>query len=83
VAVLSWVVVLNSTTFMVKVTPGEDPLFKQAIPGSEEEWPTPIVEIEWADEDALPFPLCISARLPAPACSFIIASRAARWFPGT
>ncbi len=56
---------------LVKVTPGEDPLFKQAIPGSEEEWPTPILEIEWAAEDALPFPLCISARLPAPECTFV------------
>lgn len=26
---------------------------------------TPIVEIEWSQEDALPFPLCLSARLPA------------------
>ena len=29
---------------------------------------TLIVEIEWAPEDALPFPLCLSARLPAPDC---------------
>ena len=31
----------------------------------------PIVEIEWAREDALPFPLCISALGPAPACEVI------------
>jgi hypothetical protein len=33
--------------------------------------PTPIVEIEWAIEDALPFPLCISAIGAAPACCLI------------
>lgn len=29
----------------------------------------PIVEIEWAEEDALPFALCLSAHLPAPDCA--------------
>ena len=42
---------------LTRVTPSEDPL--TAIP---------IVEIEWAPEDALPFPLCLSATLPAPEC---------------
>lgn len=27
-----------------------------------------VLEIEWAEEDALPFSLCLSARLPAPDC---------------
>ncbi len=31
----------------------------------------PVVEIEWAEEDALPFPLCISAIGPAPVCEDI------------
>lgn len=31
----------------------------------------PIVEISWAKEDALPFPLCISANGSAPECTFI------------
>jgi hypothetical protein len=31
----------------------------------------PIVEIEWAAEDALPFPLCISALGPPPDCEII------------
>jgi hypothetical protein len=35
---------------LTSVTPGTDPLDG-----------TPIIEIEWAAEDALPFPLCISA----------------------
>ena len=30
-----------------------------------------VLEIEWAPEDALPFPLCLSARLPAPDCGRI------------
>ncbi|HBB87618.1 MAG TPA: putative baseplate assembly protein [Blastocatellia bacterium] len=30
-----------------------------------------IVEIEWAAEDALPFPLCLSVLGPPPACEFI------------
>jgi len=33
--------------------------------------PVPIVEIEWAKEDALPFPLCISAIGSAPDCHLI------------
>jgi hypothetical protein len=33
--------------------------------------PFPIVEIEWAAEDALPFPLCLSAIGRAPDCAYI------------
>ncbi len=47
-----------------------DPLHRHAVrltavqSGIEDEIDeTPIVEIRWAEEDALPFPLCISARL--------------------
>ncbi len=32
---------------------------------------TSLVEIEWAEEDALPFPLCLSVLGPAPACNVI------------
>lgn len=32
---------------------------------------TMVVEIEWAQEDALPFTLCLSARRPAPDCDWI------------
>ena len=35
---------------LIKVTPGVDPLHNQ-----------PVVEIEWAEDDALPFTLCLSA----------------------
>jgi hypothetical protein len=43
---------------LTRVEPREDPLTKM-----------PVVEIEWAEEDALPFALCLSARLSAPDCS--------------
>jgi hypothetical protein len=42
---------------LTKVKPGEDKLTGQLI-----------VEIEWAEEDALPFPLCLSAVSAAPDC---------------
>jgi hypothetical protein len=45
---------------LTKVTPGEDALYKQ-----------PVVEIEWAAEDALPFPFCISAIGEAPECKYL------------
>jgi hypothetical protein len=48
---------------LIRVTPGEDRIVAGA--GGR---PTPIVDIEWAPQDALPFPLCISAMGPAPAC---------------
>ncbi|PYX00249.1 MAG: putative baseplate assembly protein [Acidobacteria bacterium] len=46
---------------LTKVTRGIDPLYGQ--PDG-----TPIVEIEWASEDALTFPLCISSQQPPPDC---------------
>ena len=46
---------------LTKVTPGIDPLYGQ--PDG-----TPIVEIEWATEDALKFALCISSQAPPPDC---------------
>lgn len=45
---------------LTRVEPGIDPLYN-----------IPVVEIEWAAEDALPFPFCLSARLPAPDCRTI------------
>ncbi|HJP92685.1 MAG TPA: putative baseplate assembly protein [Pyrinomonadaceae bacterium] len=60
---------------LTKVTPVEDPLIKD---GSEEKLPIPLVEIEWALEDALPFHLCLSARLPVPECRLITGVSVAR-----
>jgi hypothetical protein len=45
---------------LTKVEQGVDPLNEQ-----------PIVEIEWAAEDALPFPFCLSARRSAPDCDLV------------
>ncbi len=45
---------------LTRVTPGIDELYDR-----------PIVEIEWAAEDALPFPLCLSAIGPAPECRLL------------
>jgi hypothetical protein len=45
---------------LTKVTPGEDTLYKQRI-----------VEIEWATDDALSFPFCISAIGEAPECKYL------------
>jgi hypothetical protein len=49
---------------LTKVTPGVDKLYN-APQGQ------PVVEIEWAAEDALTFPLCISAQGPPPDCTFM------------
>jgi len=45
---------------LTRVEPAVDPLFNQ-----------PVVEIEWAEQDALPFTLCISAIMPAPGCQLV------------
>ncbi|HEX3577711.1 MAG TPA: putative baseplate assembly protein, partial [Thermoanaerobaculia bacterium] len=45
---------------LTKADPGVDALYDQAV-----------IEIEWADEDALPFPLCVSAIGRAPECRYL------------
>ena len=45
---------------IVRVTKGVDELYDQ-----------PVVEVEWREEDALPFPLCVSTLGPAPACAVV------------
>jgi hypothetical protein len=51
---------------LTKVTASQDPVY----PGPDAK-PTTLVEVEWGKQDALPFPLCISAIGPAPSCSYI------------
>ena len=49
---------------LTRVMPGIDPLYPSGdYPGQ------PIVAIDWAPEDALTFPLCVSVRAPPPACN--------------
>jgi hypothetical protein len=55
---------------LTRVSQIEDPLVKEKVMGTEE-LPVPLVEIEWGVEDALPFHLCLSARLPIPNCDLI------------
>lgn len=50
---------------LTKVTPGFDALYRTE--GSERG--RPVVDIEWCFADALTFPLCISAKMPAPDCT--------------
>jgi predicted phage baseplate assembly protein len=45
---------------LTKAEPGVDTLYDQ-----------PVIEIEWAVEDALPFPLCLSAIGRAPECRYL------------
>lgn len=49
---------------LTKVTPAIDPLYH---PFSDD-CGQPIVKIEWCSEDALAFPLCLSAKMPPPEC---------------
>jgi hypothetical protein len=51
---------------LIKVTPACDPLYHQE---GYPDFGQPIVEIEWCSEDALTFPLCISAQVPPPDCT--------------
>jgi hypothetical protein len=48
---------------LTSVTQSVDPLYDQDQSG------TPVIEIEWCSEDALTFPLCISAVMPPPDCT--------------
>jgi hypothetical protein len=45
---------------LTKVEPGFDELYGQVV-----------LEIEWAEADALPFPLCLSVMGPPPECKFL------------
>lgn len=48
---------------LTSVTQTVDPLYEQEAGG------IPVVVIEWCSEDALTFPLCLSAVMPAPNCN--------------
>jgi len=55
---------------LTAVEPGEDSLYNVgANDGDAPARPIPLVEVQWHPEDALPFPLCLSALGPAPACA--------------
>jgi len=52
---------------LTRVTAGVDELYDAA----EQPKGRPVLEIEWALADALPFPLCVSALGPAPDCKLL------------
>jgi hypothetical protein len=58
---------------LIKVELIEDTLYQEGDDqeNSTQNLPIPLVEIEWAAEDALPFPLCISAVGTPPECCLI------------
>lgn len=56
---------------LTRADPVEDPLYPVQVQGYDGEYPTPLVEIEWQEVDALPFPLCISVTGPAPECELL------------
>jgi len=49
---------------LTKVTPAIDRLYHPFSP----DYGQPVLEIEWCPEDALTFPLCLSAMMPPPDC---------------
>jgi len=51
---------------LTRVTATEDSLHPV---GDGDQRPTPLLEVDWHPADALPFPLCLSALGPAPACA--------------
>jgi hypothetical protein len=53
---------------LTKVTPTIDPLYQPYQDSFGPEFVQPVLEIEWASEDALTFPLCISSQAPPPDC---------------
>ena len=58
---------------LTEVTPDEDPLYPVAVGDGEipQTRPTPVLRIAWSRDDALPFPLCLSAIGAAPNCAYL------------
>jgi hypothetical protein len=58
---------------LTKVTLNEDPVVTTpvAVGGAQRPWATPVVDVEWAADDALPFALCLTALGPAPDCAYL------------
>jgi len=54
---------------ITSVQAAEDPVYPIAV--GEVQLPTPVLEVRWAPEDALPFPLCVSAIGAAPDCVYL------------
>ncbi len=53
---------------LTRVTPAIDPLYHPYQQTYGPQYGQPVLEIEWASQDALAFPLCLSSQAPPPAC---------------
>ena len=56
---------------LTRVTPTVDPLYTVPAPGQDARMRLPLVEVEWDEDDALPFALCISSLGPPPECALL------------
>ncbi|HJV59892.1 MAG TPA: putative baseplate assembly protein, partial [Albitalea sp.] len=58
---------------VTRVQAAEDPLYPVELHDGEttHRLPTPLVEIEWSADDALPFALCLSTLGPPPECAYL------------
>ena len=56
---------------ITEVKPSVDPLYLIEVAGFEGKFTTPLLEIKWAEEDALPFPLCLSTTSDPPKCTYL------------
>ena len=54
---------------LTKITPAIDPLYHPYKDTFGAQYGQPVLEIEWASQDALTFPLCISSQAPPPDCN--------------
>jgi hypothetical protein len=58
----------RQAVLLTRVTPSVDPLYHPYKDTFGPQYGQPVLEIEWASQDALTFPLCISAQAPPPKC---------------
>lgn len=58
---------------LTEVTPDEDPLYPVGFSdgGIQQTRPTPVLNIAWGRDDALPFPLCLTTIGAAPDCTYL------------
>jgi len=56
---------------LLEVVPSIDPLYSVPVPDSGDRMPLPLLTVRWAEEDALAFPLCLSALGQPPDCPLI------------
>lgn len=63
---------------LTSVEASEDSLYTQEVQEGADPVATPVVEIAWSVDDALPFPLCLSTLGAAPDCAYLVGISVAR-----